>query len=80
MSRSYRGSKIYGVSPFVKEVKNFHSRMDRRKLSGLTLEECTSYVDFWDYSCEIFEDPSEVLDLGSDKKYKKTSNKGFCHD
>lgn len=82
MSRTRHRSKGYGgMSPGVKDAQNRHSRMDKRKLSGLTLDECLSY-DTWNmdgdyYDFEILEEPPKVLDLGNDKKYKRLANEGF---
>jgi len=65
------------MEPGVKDAQNRHSRMDERKLSGLTLDECLSYQHFEDYSCDILEEPQKILDLGNDKK--RQANEGFVY-
>ena len=69
------------MSPGVKDAQKRHSRLDKRKLAGLTLDECLSY-DTWSmhgdyYDFEILEEPPKILDLGNDKKYKRQANEGF---
>ncbi|EBQ4063564.1 hypothetical protein BA096_02290 [Salmonella enterica] len=82
MSRTHHKAKGFGgMSPDVKDAQNRHSRMDERKLAGLTLDECLSYqtvnIDGEYYDGEILEEPPEILDLGNDKKYKRQANEGF---
>lgn len=82
MSRTHHRSKGWGgMSPGVKDAQNRHSRMDERKLAGLTLDECLSYqtfnIDGEYYDGEILEEPPKILDLGNDKKYKRQANEGF---
>ncbi|EDL3592078.1 hypothetical protein CRX22_10590 [Salmonella enterica subsp. enterica serovar Newport] len=82
MSRTRHRSKGWGgMSPGVKDAQNRHSRMDERKLAGLTLDECLSYqtynIDGEYYDGEILEEPKKILDLGNDKKYKRQANEGF---
>lgn len=82
MSRTrHRSKRRPGMDSGVKDSQNRHSRMDERKLSGLTLDECLSY-DTWNidgdyYDFEILEEPPKVLDLGNDKKYKRLANQGY---
>ena len=82
MSRTHHKAKGFGgMSPGVKDAQNRHSRMDERKLAGLTLDECLSYqtynIDGEYYDGEILEEPTSILDLGNDKKYKRQANEGF---
>jgi hypothetical protein len=82
MSRTHHKAKGFGgMSPDVKDAQNRHSRLDKRKLSGLTLDECLSYqtvnIDGEYYDGEILEEPPKILDLGNDKKYKRQANEGF---
>ena len=84
MSRTYHRSKGYGgMEPGVKDAQNVHARMDKRKLSGLTLDECLSYqtmnIDGENWDCEILEEPESILDLSNDKKYKRQANEGFTY-
>jgi len=71
------------MEPGVKDAQNRHSRMDERKLSGLTLDECLSYqtvnLDGEYYDGEILEEPASILDLGNDKKYKRQANEGVVY-
>lgn len=76
MSRTHRKGTGW-MDPGVKDAQNRHSRLDERKLSGLTLDECLSYQHFEEYSCDILEEPPKILDLGNDKKYKRLANEGF---
>ena len=82
MSRTRNRSKRRpGMDSGVKDAQNRHSRMDERKLAGLTLDECLSYqtfnIDGEYYDGEILEEPPKILDLGNDKKYKRQANEGF---
>ena len=82
MSRTVHKPKGFGgMDPGVKDAQNRHSRMDERKLAGLTLDECLSYqtfnIDGEYYDGEILEEPPKILDLGNDKKYKRQANEGF---
>lgn len=84
MSRTRHRSKGWGgMSPGVKDAQNRHSRMDERKLSRLTLDDCVAYqsvnIDGYEYDTEVLEEPKEVLDLGNDKKYKRQANEGFVY-
>ena len=82
MSRTrHRSKRRPGMDSGVKDAQNRLSRMDERKLAGLTLDECLSYqmynIDGEYYDCEILEEPPKILDLGNDKKYKRQANEGF---
>lgn len=82
MSRTRHRSKGWGgMEPGVKDAQNVHARMDKRKLSGLTLDECLSYqtvnLDGEYYDFDILEEPPKILDLGNDKKYKRLANEGY---
>ncbi|EBX1873611.1 hypothetical protein DRD23_08955 [Salmonella enterica subsp. enterica serovar Enteritidis] len=82
MSRTrHRSNRRPGIDSGVKDAQNRHSRMDERKLAGLTLDECLSYqtfnIDGEYYDGEILEEPPKILDLGNDKKYKRQANEGF---
>lgn len=82
MSRTHHKAKGFGgMSPDVKDAQNRHSRMDERKLSELTLDECLSYqtvnIDGDHYNFDVLEEPEKILDLGSDKKYKRLANERF---
>lgn len=84
MSRTRHRSKGWGgMSPGVKDAQNIHARMDKRKLSRLTLDDCVAYqsvnIDGYEYDTEVLEEPKEVLDLGNDKKYKRQANEGFVY-
>ena len=82
MSRTrHRSKRRPWIDSGVKDAQNRHSRMDERKLAGLTLDECLSYqtfnIDGEYYDGEILEEPPKILDLGNDKKYKRQANEGF---
>lgn len=84
MSRTRHRSKGNGgMEPGVKDAQNVHARMDKRKLSGLTLDECLAFgtwnMDGEYYDFEILEEPAKILDLGNDKKYKRQANEGFVY-
>lgn len=82
MSRTRHRSKGWGgMSPGVKDAQNRHSRMDKRKLSRLTLDDCVAYqsvnIDGYEYDTEVLEEPKEVLDLGNDKSTNGKPTKGL---
>ncbi len=84
MSRTKRHTIVGShTSPEIKNEQNRKARGDKRKLTGLTFDECLKYqelnIDGLELYGAVIEDTPETLDLGNDKKYKRQANQGFAY-